>query len=235
MHKRHLIPVLLISALAVAGYFQTIRGQAGPDAPKLLPGDLIFHESQSGQAAAIQEVTGSPFTHCGIVVLRDGSLHVAEAIEPVRVKETKDHKVFTLKDWVARGVDGYAEVKRVRGGISESRLQQLEASMSRFQGKPYDKLFQWSDDRIYCSEFIYDSFNDESLDESLRLKLGAVQKFGDLPLDGHLATELIKKRYTDAGKDLNPQEPIITPVAIMKDPTLETVGIFEKGQLRNPH
>jgi hypothetical protein len=233
MHKTPLINVLFISAIALAGH--STSAQQASAAPKLLPGDIIFHESQSGQAAAIKEVTGSRFTHCGIVVLRDGRLHVAEAIEPVRVNPTKQNKVFTLDEWVARGVAGYAEVKRVRGGISESRLQQLEASMGRFQGKPYDKLFQWNDDRIYCSEFIYDSFNDESLDDSLRLKLGTVQKFGDLPLDGPLATELIKKRYTEAGKQLDPLEQIITPVAIMNDPQLETVAIFEGGKPHPPH
>ena len=135
----------------------------------ILPGDLIFQESRSGQAAAIMEVTRSRYSHCGIVVKRGNDLFVAEAIDPVRVVDTPADALRSLKDWIKAGKDAHAVIKRVHGGLSPERLEQLEQSMRRFQGKPYDTLFQWSDDKIYCSEFIYDSFNDPNLEEKQRI------------------------------------------------------------------
>lgn len=198
-------------------------------APDILPGDLIFKESTSGQAAAIKEVTGSRYTHCGIVVKRDGKLCVAEAIDPVRVIATHDNPLSTIGAWFEHGVDSHAVIKRIRGGLSPDRLEKLEQSMLRFQGKPYDVLFQWSDEKIYCSEFIYDSF-----ENGLGLKIGHVQTFSELHLDGELASRLIKKRYTDEGKQIDPKEKIITPVAVLNDPQLDTIAIVDKGQIHSP-
>lgn len=217
----------------------TIGLLAGPltvvaETPPALPGDLVFQESTSGQAAAIKEVTGSRYTHCGIVVQRDGKLFVAEAINPVRVIATSKNPLRTLQEWIGSGVDAHAVIKRIHGGLSAERLALLEQSMLRFQGKPYDVLFQWNDDKIYCSEFIYDSFNDPKLEESQRIALGEVQKFSALNLKGDLAQELIKKRYTEAGKQIDPNEDIITPIAVFNDPKLDTVAVVEHGSIKSP-
>lgn len=204
------------------------------DSPETLPGDLIFQESKSPQAKAIKEVTGSRYSHCGVVVKRDGALFVAEAIEPVRVVDTPNHKLRSIKKWIGAGVNQHAVIKRIRGGLTPERLTKLEEAMRRFQGKPYDVLFQWSDDKIYCSEFIYDSFNDPLLEESQRMKIGKVQTFGQLNLEGPLARSLIKKRYTDEGKEINQAEEIITPIAVLEDPNLETIAVVDQGRIRAP-
>jgi|GEM_PF-1162629 len=204
------------------------------DTPEVLPGDLIFQESKSPQAKAIKEVTGSRYSHCGIVVKRDGKLYVAEAIEPVRVVATENHSLRSIEKWIDAGVDKHAVIKRIRGGLTQERLQQLEKSMLRFQGKPYDVLFQWSDDKIYCSEFIYDSFNDQGLEEAQRIPIGEVQTFSKLDLTGDLARNLIKKRYTDEGKQIDQNEKIITPVAVLNDLKLDTVAMVDDGRIHGP-
>ena len=224
---------LVIGAILMA---DLLKAQVSPhaDAPEVLPGDLIFQESTTDQAKAIKEVTGSRYSHCGIVVKRDGKLFVAEAIDPVRVVDTPKHPLRSIEKWIGSGIDHHAVIKRVHGGLSPERLQQLEQSMRRFQGKPYDVLFQWSDDKIYCSEFIYDSFNDPNLEEKQRIEIGEVQTFSKLNLDGELAKNLIKKRYTDERKQINPNEKIITPVAVLNDPKLDTVAIVDEGRIHAP-
>lgn len=202
--------------------------------PEVLPGDLIFQESKSGQAAAITEVTGSRYSHCGIVLKRDRKLFIAEAIEPVRVVSTSEHPLRSIEKWIGAGVGRHAVIKRVQGGLTPERLRQLEQSMLRFQGKPYDVLFQWSDDKIYCSEFIYDSFNDPGLEEAQRIPIGEVQTFSKLDLTGNLARDLIKKRYIDEGRQIDPNEKIITPVAVLNDPKLNTVAIVDDGRIHAP-
>lgn len=47
-------------------------------------GDIIFHKSQSSQAAALRDATGSDYTHVGLLYEREGDLQVLEAVEPVR-------------------------------------------------------------------------------------------------------------------------------------------------------
>lgn len=221
--------VLLFSAIVLVG-----SPPANGDTPEVLPGDLIFQESTTPQPRAIKEVTGSRYSHCGIVVKRDGKLFVAEAIEPVRVVDTPNRKLRSIEKWIGAGVDKHAVIKRIRGRLTPERLGKLEESMLRFQGKPYDKLFQWSDDKIYCSEFIYDSFNDPNLEEKQRIVIGEVQTFSKLNLEGELAKALIKERYTREGKVINQAEEIITPVAVLNDSNLDTVAVVEKGKVRAP-
>ena len=61
----------------------------------LRDGDLIFQTSLSGQSRAIQEATGSKYSHCGIIY-RDGcDYFVYEAVQPV--------KSTPLAQWIARG------------------------------------------------------------------------------------------------------------------------------------
>lgn len=194
-----------------------------------LPGDLIFHESQSDQAKAIKEITGSRYTHCGIIVNRDGELHVAEAINPVRVFATPDYPLATIRNWIGRGIDHHAVIKRIKGGLTAQQLELLETEMRKSQGKMYDGRFQWNDNSIYCSEFIYDSFYN-----ALGIPLGEVQTFGDFPMDGPLARELIKVRYTDAHIPFSLTEQIITPVSIMNDLKLETFATVDHGQVQSP-
>jgi hypothetical protein len=230
-------PYLKIAAVVATALTAKLLGAEIPvdaETAGVLPGDLIFQQSTSGQAAAIMEVTHSRYSHCGIVVKRGNDLFVAEAIEPVRVVATPDYALRSLKDWIKAGEDAYAVIKRVHGGLSPERLEQLERSMRRFQGKPYDKLFQWSDDKIYCSEFIYDSFYDPNLPENQRIKIGRVETFGQLDLTGDLAERLIKKRYTDQGIAIKDDEEIITPVSVLKADNLDTVVTFDHGHIQTP-
>lgn len=198
-----------------------------PPPPTILPGDLIFKESQSGQAKAIKEITGSRYTHCGIIVERDGQLRVAEAINPVRVIGTPDNPLSSVKDWIGRGIDQHAVIKRISAGLSAEQLKQLEVEMRKSEEKPYDERFQWNDSAIYCSEFIHDSFN------GLGITIGKVQTFGEFPLDGPEARRLIKERYTDEGVPFSLEEQIITPVSVMDDSKLETVVTIDHGEVQS--
>lgn len=228
------LKIAAVVATALTASLLSAQTPVDAETAGILPGDLIFQESRSGQAAAIMEVTRSRYSHCGIVVKRGNDLFVAEAIDPVRVVDTPADALRSLKDWIKAGKDAHAVIKRVHGGLSPERLEQLEQSMRRFQGKPYDTLFQWSDDKIYCSEFIYDSFYDQNLPENQRIKIGRVETFGQLDLTGELAERLIKKRYTDEGIAIDNSEEIITPVSVLNDAKLDTVVTIDHGRIQTP-
>ena len=114
-------------------------------------GDIIFQTSESRQSEAIQLATKSPYSHMGIVFVENGEAMVFEAVEPVRVTP--------LADWIARGMNGDFVVKRLKEAekilTPETMRRMKEIGESRFLGRHYDKYFEWSDDRIYCSELVW--------------------------------------------------------------------------------
>src|SRR6187431_2877016 len=69
-------------------------------------GDIVFQTSRSAQSLAVQLATKSPYSHMGIVYLRDGTPFVFEAVQPV--------KLTPLAAWVERGEKGRFVVKRLK-------------------------------------------------------------------------------------------------------------------------
>jgi len=61
-------------------------------------GDLIFQVSQSRQSPFIQLATNSPWSHCGVIVEKEGKPYVLEASNVV--------KLTPLKAWIDRGKMG---------------------------------------------------------------------------------------------------------------------------------
>ena len=84
--------------------------------------------------------------------------------------------------------------------------------------KPYDIYFEFSNDRIYCSELTY-----KVMLELTGEQIGIVNKMKELRLDGPYVKELIKLRLTDLGKKLDPEEPIVTPISQMLDSKLNLI------------
>jgi hypothetical protein len=84
----------------------------------------------------------------GIVYVEEGQPFVYEAIQPVRLTR--------LEDWERRGEGGHFVVKRLRDAdrlLTADSLSKMKAEGRRFQGRNYDLYFEWSDDRMYCSEW----------------------------------------------------------------------------------
>lgn len=188
----------------------TINGQKALSDKALAPlmvGDIIFQKSQSTQSKAIQEATGSEWSHVGILVKNSkGVWYVAEAVQPVKTTE--------LTAWIARGKNKSYRVYR-HPQFKASQVANLYNALKKYEGFNYDIYFEWSDARIYCSELVYKVFS-----QVMGTKIGQLQKFKDLKLDGPYVQALIKKRYTDLGKPLNVEESIVTPVSQMQDSQL---------------
>lgn len=172
-------------------------------------GDIIFHKSQSRQSKAIKEASGSEWTHVGMLVLKDGEWHVAEAIGPVVATK--------LQDFINRGKDKDYKIYRFKYFDAASMEDKLLAAIER-QNKAYDIYFEISDESTYCSELVY-----KAMLEVTGHELGKVQQFKDLKLNGPQVKALIKRRLTDKGRTLDVEEPIITPVSQMVDPNMTLI------------
>lgn len=169
-------------------------------------GDIIFHESQSAQSHAIREATGSRWSHVGVLFQERGRWMVFEAVQPVRLTP--------LNSFIQRGKSKEYRVYRLPT-LSDSQREELRKEAGKYLGKSYDIYFEWSDELIYCSELVYKMFL-----SATAVEIGAIQRFGDLRLEGPYAKELIRRRLTDKGRELDLGEPIVTPDSQIKDPDL---------------
>jgi Permuted papain-like amidase enzyme, YaeF/YiiX, C92 family len=175
----------------------------------LRDGDVIFQTSRSTQSVAVQRATGSPYSHMGIVFMRGGQPYVFEAIE--RVQYTP------LRKWVERGVGSHYVVKRLHGPseLDSNGLDRMRKAARSFEGKPYDLTFEWSDDRIYCSELVWKIYK-----QALGVEIGNLQKIKEFNLKDPAVRAKMRERY---GTNVPLNEPAISPVAMFNSPKLETV------------
>ncbi len=196
-----LLLLVLLHGVAAAG--------AGP-ASLLRDGDLIFQTSRSSQSLAIQRATGSPYSHMGIIFFRKGIPLVFEAVGTVRYTP--------LAQWIARGEGGHFVVKRliVAGGVLDSAsVEKLRKQARRFEGRPYDPFFEWSDERIYCSELVWKIY-----ERALGVRIGALRRMKDFRLDDPAVRARLRERF---GTAIPLDEPVISPGAMLDAPNLTSV------------
>lgn len=184
---------------------------AAMDPGKLREGDILFQTSRSAQSRAIQLATHSRYSHMGIL-FRDGRRWVVyEAVQPV--------KRTPLDAWVRRGAGGHVVVKRLRNGerrLPPAVVARMKNAGVRLLGRPYDLAFEWSDDRIYCSELVWKIYR-----EGAGLELGALQTLRDFDLSHPAVKAKLRERY---GSRPPLDEPVIAPQRIFDCPDLETVA-----------
>jgi uncharacterized protein YycO len=174
-------------------------------------GDIIFHTSRSSQSLAIQRATGSRYSHMGMILFRDGRPFVFEAVQTV--------SYTPLEKWVARGEKGHYVVKRLVKAdtlVTADAIDRLKAQARNFEGKPYDLTFEWSDERIYCSELVWKIY-----DRALGIRIGRLQKLRSFHLDDPAVRNKLRERY---GSSVPLEEPVISPGTMFDAPNLVVVA-----------
>ena len=177
---------------------------------ELKDGDIIFQTSLSNQSKAIQLATKSKYSHCGIIYKSGNDFYVFEAIQPVTTTP--------LSKWIARGENGKYVIKRLKNAnsvLTPSTLKKLKEVGNEFKGKDYDLTFEWSDDKIYCSELIWKIYKSVT-----GIEVGKLDKLSDFDLTNSAVKSKMKERYA-AKIPLN--ETVISPAAIFDSENLTTV------------
>ncbi len=178
-------------------------------AEPLREGDLVFQTSRSAQSQAIAVATKSPYTHMGIYVLQDGKPMVLEAVQPV--------KLTPYAAWKKRGVGGKVAVRRLAdtSPLTPEVIAKMREVGRGFLGKSYDLGFEWSDERLYCSELVYKVY-----DRGAGIQLGKLQKLGDFDASHPLVQKALFDRYSG---EIPIEMDVISPQSIFDDPRLVTV------------
>lgn len=192
---------------ALAGILAVLALATGAWAYAPQEGDVLFQTSRSAQSVAIQKATHSPFSHVGIVLFRDGKPYVFEAVQPV--------KFTPLKAWIMRGKAGRYVAKRTRRPLSPAALAAMHRLAARYAGRPYDLTFEWSDQRMYCSELVW------KLYKGAGITLAPLSRLGSFDLTDPGVRQILKQRY---GDHVPLDEPVIAPSALFDSPLLKTIA-----------
>jgi uncharacterized protein YycO len=177
------------------------------DQDEIKDGDLIFQTSHSGQSKAIQLATKSKYSHCGLIYRDDNAFFVFEAVQPV--------KRTPLDKWIARGQNGKYVIKRLKNAdqvLTSAALQKMKQVCDNFKGKNYDLTFEWSDDKIYCSELIWKVYQ-----RATGIEIGKLEKLSDFDLTNEVVKKKMKERY---GDKIPKDEIVISPAAIFESELL---------------
>lgn len=180
------------------------------DQDEIKNGDLIFQTSLSGQSKAIQLATKSKYSHCGLIYKDGNDFYVFEAVQPV--------KRTPLDKWIARGQDGKYVIKRLKNAdqvLTPTTLTKMKQVGDQFKGKNYDWTFEWSDDKIYCSELIWKIYQ-----RATGIEIGKLEKLSDFDLTNEAVKKKMKERY---GDKIPIEEIVISPASIFDSELLKTV------------
>jgi len=177
----------------------------------LRDGDIVFHESMSRQSEMVRALTGSRWTHMGVVFVEPSGPMVFEAVSPVGYT--------TLAKWTARGRNERYVVKRLRDAetrLSPDVLRKMRGIGRGWVGRPYDLRFRWGDEAMYCSELVYKLF-----ERGAGVRIGKVQRASEMNLDDERVKAARDARFGPGQFD--PDESIVTPVSMFEDDALVTV------------
>lgn len=174
-------------------------------------GDIIFQTSKSSQSKAIQLATNSRYSHMGIIYDKGGEYFVYEAVQPV--------KLTPLNDWIKRGDHEHYIIKRLTNAnelLTDEVQIKMKESGENHKAKSYDSYFEWSDDRIYCSELVWKIYK-----EATGIEIGSLEKLSDFDLSDQLVQDKMKERY---GNQVPVDEKVISPAAMFNSDKLMTVA-----------
>ncbi|HMC01831.1 MAG TPA: YiiX family permuted papain-like enzyme [Flavobacteriaceae bacterium] len=221
--KKTLLTVLIIGILAFLAYWGTEMYQFAEGVKKDVPrfkkilleqkiqnGDIIFQTSKSSQSKAIQLATNSNYSHMGIIYKIDGQYFVYEAVQLV--------KLTPLTEWINRGENGHYVIKRLENGdqvLTSSTLTKIKQIGEQFKGKPYDIYFEWSDDKIYCSELVWKIYK-----QAADIEIGQLEKLSDFDLTDDVVKAKMKERY---GDNIPMDEKVISPAEMFNSDKLITI------------
>ena len=140
----------------------------------------------------------------------NGQYFVFEAVQPV--------KTTPLDKWIARGKNGHYVIKRLKNAnkiLTSKSLEKMKLEGEKFKGKDYDLTFEWSDNKIYCSELIWKIYQ-----RAIGIEIGKLEKLSDFDLTSEEVKAKMEERY---GDKMPMGEIVISPSAIFDSELLITV------------
>ena len=123
-------------------------------------------------------------------------------------------QVTPLQQFINRGVGSRYSVKRSKTPLTSSDLKIMMEYGKRQLGKPYDLKFEWSNQKMYCSELVWKMYHYAGI------RLCDIKTFSNFNLDRPIVKKAIKDRYNGR---FNINESVVAPIDLYKSDKLKTV------------
>ncbi len=91
----------------------------------------------------------------------------------------------------------------------------MQKMAQAWEGKDYDMAFEWTDDKMYCSELIWKIY-----DRTTGIKIGELEQLKDFDLSSEIVKNKLAERYGDR---IPLEDTFISPAAIYNSKLLEIV------------
>ncbi len=213
------LAVFIIALPVAAGATLLMWPRSHTDMPPLETGDLILQSHKDIAAWPVSIASQSRFSHIGIIVRKtDGTLRVLDSSGSVGERD--------LEQWINLGHGRQFEVYRDTR-LTPLQKAQLVNAAHTYDGMPYDYVFLFDNDSLYCSELVYNAYRD------IGVNIGKVQKISSLKVNNPVTEWLIKKRWRmhPKCKDLNyaacrklvMNQELITPGSIADDKNVQLI------------
>lgn len=178
-------------------------------------GDVLMQHIPSYLCSVIADVTDSQYSHCGIVVYRNGQVYVLEAVGPV---------CYTpIRKWLNRGALARFAQFRPRN-LDRAMIRNAIAEARKMLGKPYDIQYELDEKKIYCSELVYKAFL-----RGCRKEIGKKESLGSLNWKPH---EKFIRHIT--GGSLPLKRMMVTPESVAQSQELSLVYSTFPARSREP-
>ena len=199
--------VMLALLLGLALFFRPDRFAAAMLYDKH-EGDILFQSLPRCELTdAIEGISDSQWSHCGVLVRDGDQWMVAEAIGEVRVTP--------LKLWLFRSRHCRFAAYRV-DAMKAADMPKLRKAIDAMMGKAHDYHYAPDDDEIYCSELVFRAY-----ERGLGVKIGDWQKLGDLTWKPF---EKFVRSMEEGALPLDRE--MITPVALTRGPLVRRVSVW---------
>jgi len=209
---RTLVLSLLITLPIQAGWLS--RQSPHPRYQELKEGDIVFQDTGGAQGAAVRAATNSPYTHCGVLFKKDGTLYVLEAVQPV--------KVTSFLAWKQRSKVFHARRLKDGSQLTPAAFQKALKWGTAQLGKNYDFHFKWGDDELYCSELVWKIYH-----QAAGITLCTPKSFQSYFLKDPAVTRIVRQRY-GAVANLPKNMPVVAPSDLAASPLLAEVPRRQK-------
>lgn len=216
MRKIIAIGLILLTITAFFSFSQigqnlkTIEKKTEKEIIKLEDGDIILQTSESAQCEAVRIATNSKFSHCGIIFKDKSEVYVIEAVQPV--------KITSFKEWITHGKNNSYLIKRLKKSekiLTSNIINKMKSYGKSLINKDYDLYFEWSDDKIYCSELVWKVYK-----EGAGVEICPFKKLKDFNFNSPIVQNIMQQRY---GSNIPYNEKVIAPSQIAESELLTTV------------
>ena len=195
---------------------------------ELKSGDILFQDSDCGPfCEAIEKVTfgvdGSKFSHVGMVIPKgENQLVVMEAIT-AGVVETP------LDSFFIRSFDENKNSKVVVGRLKKEHQHLIPKAIDFAKtklGLAYDDVFNILNDKYYCSELLYESFNYANDNQPIF----QLQKMTYKDPDTKATFPIWEKYFQDLKVPIPEDQPGLNPGGMSKSRFIDIVHFYGKPQ-----